>query len=377
MIGNSFNLLFSHIMIRIVDKKATKIYIIMEYCEGGDLKTLLKNCKKNKEFIAEDVIWKIFSQVMLALNDCHHKKSGKILHRDLKPANIFLDEHNNIKLGDFGLSRMMSEQSVYAYTYVGTPYYMSPEQITESKYNEKSDIWSAGCLLYEIAALKPPFEASNHLSLALKIKSGKFDRIPIMYSEDLQRVIQFMLSINQNERPTAEELLKIPHVNLRVKEKRMKDKASQLKHKEKEVKKKEEELRVFEANLDQKQKELKEKELKLREMKRQAKEEEEYGTDMNSFQRLRAANELNMKYINSWERKLNEMNDEDKENDYHYKGNRPVNKRFETMQMSYKPIGFHLRNYSDNSHEMVSNFNNVRKSQGLVVIFQNETFYRY
>ncbi len=75
----------------------------------------------------------------------------------------------------------MGEESVFAQTHVGTPYYMSPEQINESKYNEKSDIWSSGCLLYEMTALKPPFEAKNHLQLAFKIKSGKFDRIPIKF----------------------------------------------------------------------------------------------------------------------------------------------------------------------------------------------------
>jgi len=79
----------------------------------------------------------------------------------------------------------MDQDSVFAYTHVGTPYYMSPEQINESKYDEKSDIWSAGCLLYEIIALHPPFQAQNHLSLAIKIKSGKFKKIPIRYSEDL------------------------------------------------------------------------------------------------------------------------------------------------------------------------------------------------
>ncbi len=79
----------------------------------------------------------------------------------------------------------MGENSVFAYTHVGTPYYMSPEQINEAKYNDKSDIWSAGCLLYEMAALKPPFEATNHLSLAIKIKAGKYDRLPMRYSEEL------------------------------------------------------------------------------------------------------------------------------------------------------------------------------------------------
>jgi NIMA (never in mitosis gene a)-related kinase len=62
---------------------------------------------------------------------------------------------------------------------------MSPEQIREARYNEKSDIWSAGCLLYEIVALRPPFQATNHLALASKILEGKFDRIPEKYSENL------------------------------------------------------------------------------------------------------------------------------------------------------------------------------------------------
>ena len=70
--------------------------------------------------------WKILVQMVLGLFECHHR-SGKILHRDLKPGNVFIDGQSNVKLGDFGLSRIMSDQSVFAYTHVGTPYYMSPE----------------------------------------------------------------------------------------------------------------------------------------------------------------------------------------------------------------------------------------------------------
>ena len=83
----------------------------------------------------------------------------------------------------------MNQDSMFAHTHVGTPYYMSPEQINEQKYNEKSDIWSLGCIIYEMAALRPPFKAQNHLSLAMKIKAGKFDRIPETYSDELWRVI--------------------------------------------------------------------------------------------------------------------------------------------------------------------------------------------
>lgn len=229
----------------------------MEYCEGGDMGALLKRCKRDRDYIAEDVIWKIFSQIVFALSECHNRKNGKILHRDLKPANIFLDSQNNIKLGDFGLSRIMNENSMYAYTHVGTPYYMSPEQINESKYNESSDIWSAGCLLYEIAALKPPFEAQNHLSLAIKIKAGKFERLPLRYSEDLQKVIESMLNIKPEKRPTVEDLLNYPTIAIRRKEQELKDKHSYLKQKHEEIKAREEAAATLEAKLKAREEELK------------------------------------------------------------------------------------------------------------------------
>jgi len=112
---------------RVIDKSRTRIYIVMEYCEGGDISTLIKNSRKSKTFLPEDMVWIILSQMLLALQACHTRKDGKILHRDLKPGNIFLDEKNNVKLGDFGLSKVMGADSVFATTHVGTPYYMSPE----------------------------------------------------------------------------------------------------------------------------------------------------------------------------------------------------------------------------------------------------------
>lgn len=241
---------------RIIDKKQTKIYIIMEYCEGGDMGSLLKRCKKDQDFIAEDVIWKIFTQIVLALNECHTRKAGKILHRDLKPANIFLDIQNNIKLGDFGLARVLNEQSTFAQTHVGTPYYMSPEQITEARYNEKSDIWSLGCLVYELAALKPPFEASNHLALAMKIKSGKFDRVPLRYSEDLQKVIRSMLEIDAGRRFGIADLMGLGNVVIRIKEKKLRERYADLKKREEDLRKKEEEVKLFGERLEKKEKEL-------------------------------------------------------------------------------------------------------------------------
>jgi NIMA (never in mitosis gene a)-related kinase len=167
----------------------------MEYCENGDMAQLIKKCKSDKDFVAEDVIWKIFMQILLALRECHYRsiKGSKILHRDLKPSNVFFDNNNNAKLGDFGLSRIIKDDHddgpELAQTNVGTPYYMSPEQINENNYDEKTDIWSLGCVIYELVALLPPFTASSHLGLAEKIIKGQISRIPERYSEDLQEVI--------------------------------------------------------------------------------------------------------------------------------------------------------------------------------------------
>jgi len=262
---------------RIIDKKESKIYIIMEYCEGGDINQLIKRYKKSNEYIPEDLIWKIFTQVLLAIHAIHNHKEGKILHRDIKPSNIFLDKDNNIKLGDFGLSRELSVESKFAYSHVGTPYYMSPEQIDETKYNEKSDIWSLGCFLYELTTLKPPFQARNQIQLAMRIKEGKVEKINKRYSEELWRVIIWMLNTNYEKRPSAEELLSIPEVSVRIREKKIKENYNiikiledKLNLKEKELSEREEELNKREKRIIEmenknniKESELNEKEQKL------------------------------------------------------------------------------------------------------------------
>ena len=81
---------------------------------------------------------------------------------------------------------------------------MSPEQINDQKYNERSDIWSAGCIIYEVAAMRAPFEATTHYQLAMKIKSGKLDRIPAMYTDELMKIIQSMIQQDPEKRPTVD-----------------------------------------------------------------------------------------------------------------------------------------------------------------------------
>ena len=268
---------------RLIDKENTKIYIIMEYCPGGDLSQLIKKYRQSKQYISEDIIWKIFSQVVSALYVCHTNKSGKILHRDIKPSNVFLDNDNNVKLGDFGLSLMLNKEMNFAYSNVGTPYYMSPEQVDENKYNEKSDIWSLGCFLYELAALHPPFEAHNHLSLALKIKSGKVDKLPERYSENLCKVIFWMMNVDQEKRPSIKDIIALPEVSIRIREKKVKETYQKLKKYENELKIREENLIENEKKLKMKEKFLEEKEKNLIERENYVKMKEE-GLKFNNIE---------------------------------------------------------------------------------------------
>lgn len=109
---------------------------------------------------------------------------------------MFLSSNNIIKLGDFGLSKALG-QTTFTHTYVGTPYYMSPELIQEKSYDTKSDIWSLGCLIYELCAAKPPFaEAQTHSELSMLIRNGRIPPLPKGYSHALSQVIKAMLNLN-------------------------------------------------------------------------------------------------------------------------------------------------------------------------------------
>ncbi|XP_034044572.1 serine/threonine-protein kinase Nek2-like [Thalassophryne amazonica] len=136
-----------------VDWEQKKLYIVMEHCEGGDLDTLIEHCQIRGMFLSENFILRILLQLASALMHCHRRPDRTVvLHQDLKPANVFLDKTLNVKLGDFGLAEVLPSKEHVCTCRAGTPLYMSPEKINESQYDERSDIWSLGCLMYELCA---------------------------------------------------------------------------------------------------------------------------------------------------------------------------------------------------------------------------------
>ncbi|CAH1787997.1 unnamed protein product [Owenia fusiformis] len=176
------------------------LMIEMEYADGGTLAQYLVRDKP----MEEKEILSIFQQIVAALRHIHEHN---ILHRDLKTANIFMTKEGVVKVGDFGISKMMSTATKAANTVLGTPYYISPEMCEGKAYNEKSDIWASGCILYEMACLTKTFEGSNLPALVNKIMKGQFAPVKGNYSPEFKMLIRDMLQREPEYRPTASELM--------------------------------------------------------------------------------------------------------------------------------------------------------------------------
>nr|XP_024651348.1 serine/threonine-protein kinase Nek11 isoform X9 [Macaca nemestrina] len=183
--------------------------IITEYCEGRDLDYKIQEYKEAGKIFPDNQIIEWFIQLLLGVDYMHERR---ILHRDLKSKNIFL-KNNLLKIGDFGVSRLLMGSCDLATTLTGTPYYMSPEALKHQGYDTKSDIWSLACILYEMCCMNHAFAGSNFLSIVLKIVEGDTPSLPERYPKELNAIMESMLNKNPSLRPSAIEILKIPYID--------------------------------------------------------------------------------------------------------------------------------------------------------------------
>jgi NIMA (never in mitosis gene a)-related kinase len=154
------------------------LHIVTEYADQGDLYKVISAKAKLRELIPEETILNWFIQVAMAVKHIH---SRHILHRDLKSQNVFLTSQGIVKLGDFGIAKVLTATTAFCQTMIGTPYNMSPELCEDKPYDQKSDVWALGCMLYEMCSLKHAFNGKSLPALILKIMRGKYPPIPAMF----------------------------------------------------------------------------------------------------------------------------------------------------------------------------------------------------
>ncbi|XP_026155000.1 serine/threonine-protein kinase Nek3 [Mastacembelus armatus] len=166
--------------------------IVMEYCSGGDLLQRIQQ-QKTTQFSVDDVL-KWFAEMCAGAKHIHDKR---VLHRDLKSKNIFLTDNGTIKLGDFGSACVLNSSRAYAHSYIWD----------NKPYNNKSDVWSLGCVLYELCTLRHPFQASSWKSLILKVCRGAYPPLPKHLPYELQYLVKQMFKTNPKDRPSLHTIL--------------------------------------------------------------------------------------------------------------------------------------------------------------------------
>jgi 5'-AMP-activated protein kinase catalytic alpha subunit len=179
----------------------TKIFIVMEYAKGGEL---FNKIAKGK--LKVDVARRYFQQLISAVDFCH---SRGVYHRDLKPENLLLDENDNLKVSDFGLSTLSESkcQDGLLHTTCGTPAYVAPEVINRKGYEGcKADIWSCGVILFVLLAGYLPFHDQNLMEMYRKIGKGEV-KFPKWFALEVRRLLSRILDPNLKTRISMAKIM--------------------------------------------------------------------------------------------------------------------------------------------------------------------------
>jgi len=190
------------------------MHIVMEYANGGDLSRRIQHQRAEGRLLTEHTVMGLFVQICTAL---HYIHSRKVLHRDLKPPNIFVVGEGELgtcalKLGDFGIAKLIDSTLGQVNSTVGTPSYLSPEICKNHPYGIKADVWSLGVVLYELACLKVPFHAGNLPAMALMICTSEPKPVPDEYGSELSVLVKALLQKEPNNRPMVSAVLQRPYV---------------------------------------------------------------------------------------------------------------------------------------------------------------------
>lgn len=203
-------------ILRLIDFKynGTNVEIITPYIRRGDLAHIIKKRKKKFD---ENIIWSYLIQLCLGIQYLH---TNHIIHRDIKNSNILINITDHLYIADFGTSKVFFENNSMTQSFVGTPYYLSPEILNKQKYSFKIDIWGIGCVLFEMISFTPPFIASNMKSLSKKILSTSFSKnlklYSSMYSQSLISLVDDILILDESKRPDISQLLSNSSISQRT-----------------------------------------------------------------------------------------------------------------------------------------------------------------
>lgn len=181
--------------------------IVTDYAEGGDLSAKIAKVRKLGDSLSEQQILRWFAQASLGLKYMHDKT---IPHRNVKSRNLFLTASGGLRVGDYGISKVLQRSLALACTNVKAVHYLSPEICQDGQESFKGDVWALGCILYEMAALRLPFDEPNVAGLVLKIVRGPTPQFPTQYTAELRKLCNSLLQRDPAKRPSTQEVLQWP-----------------------------------------------------------------------------------------------------------------------------------------------------------------------